>query len=303
MPDLAELIATYKLKAAGMSQRELALLEAEIRKHSPPTEVDNRGTAIDRWMVVQLGGTSYAYRHRWSLIRMEGVEALWERIDNGLPLGTAIRIVREAKQRAGARFKTPSVMRKAIAEELAIHDRLDPGAARPDARVASPAARGTWTNDREFWAFLRRQIVDFADQNLMDVGEMDRSRLVENIERDLDSLVKHHQHRWYEARRDGAKHVKINKRRLSDACHALHMDMPRRGTDLSAFLRKANHQKRTLARAYHPDSNRGDDSLRPSYEAVIQAYATIEQWVSEQQNEDPLPSDRPSLRVVKGGKE
>lgn len=302
MPDLAELIATYKAQAASLSQRELAVLEAEIRKHSPSTEVDNRGTAIDRWMAAQLGGTGYAYRHRWTLIRMEGVEALWERIENGLALGTAIRILREAKQRAGARYKTPSVMRKALAEELAVHDRLEPTAVRAEP-PRDGAQRGTWTNDREFWSFLRRNIVDFADQNLMDVAEMDRARLVENIERDLDSLIKHHQHRWYEARRDGAKHVKVNKRRLSDACHALHMDLPRRGSDLAAFLRKANVQKRTLARAYHPDSNRGDDSLRPSYEAVIQAYATIEQWVSEQQDEEPSPVDRPSLRVVKGGKE
>lgn len=306
---LDDLVLSYKEKHDKLTQRELAALEAEIRRFSP---LPDRGSARDKWMVNLLGGTTYAYRNRWTLIRLEGVEALWERIENGLPFGTAIRLLRQAKTGLGTRYKTPSILRRALADELARHDNVapegKPTSAKPSAPSAgapAPAARATWTSDREFWAFVRRHILEFADQNLMDVPEVERDALWSNFERDLESLIKHHQHRWYDARSSASKHVKVSKRKLNDALHVLHMDLPRRGVDLTGFQRKARQQMRTLSRIYHPDSNRGDDSFRDKYEAVIAAYSTVERWLGEQTTGDPSPETtepRPGLRVVQGGK-
>jgi hypothetical protein len=292
-----------------MSQRELASLEDEIRRLAP---IADRGRGLDNWMAQELGGSGYIYRQRWMLHRVDGVEELWERIENGLPIGTAVRMLRGARASLGTRARVPSVLRRAIADELAKHDKVATASTvvgKARAREAEAPAGRTWSNDREFWTFLRRNVLDYADKNLMDVPEMDRDQLCTDLERDLEALVKHHQQRWYSARRTGEKHVKVSKRKLSDALHALHMDLPRRGDDLKAFLRKAHNQMRQLARVYHPDSNRGDESLRPHYDAVITAYGTVQRWVGEQKDtrglgdgDDEEPEPKPNLRVVQGGK-
>lgn len=75
------------------------------------------------------------------------------------------------------------------------------------------------------------------------------------------------------------------------------MDPPKRGSSLAATLAQANRQKRTLARLYHPDTNEGSDTTRPQFQAVIDAYLLVEQYVNEN-----TPNSPPQLRVVEGGK-
>ena len=59
----------------------------------------------------------------------------------------------------------------------------------------------------------------------------------------------------------------------------------------------ANKQKRSLARLYHPDSHGGSEHTRAQYQAVIDAFLIVDQYVAE--NTKPVV---PALRVVNGGK-
>jgi hypothetical protein len=311
---LDELVDRYKREATTLTQRELALLEQDIRNLWPDKDTltgPTRSKQREHWLRDQLGGGSlYERRHRLALLISEGAEVLWERLDNGMPLGTASRLLMQVRSELGPRSrKNPRLMRQALAEALAKHDRLPPpnrddgqsegvGAARPTKKSTV-----SWSSDREFWAFLRRNLLDFADQSLMDVPGLERDLLASDFERDLDALFDHHRQRWSRARAGASHDVKVSKRKLENSLRLLHMDLPRRGEDIDAFLNKARKQQRTLARLYHPDSNRGDDSLRRQYEAVISAYGIVERWVALYKAEKPTPEDpRSNLRVVQGGK-
>lgn len=63
---------------------------------------------------------------------------------------------------------------------------------------------------------------------------------------------------------------------LKQACRTLHMDTPRWGKPLD--LVKARKLKHKLARAYHPDANRGAVTNRHLYEQVIDAFSILSMY-------------------------
>jgi hypothetical protein len=288
---VSELQSVIEHHAAATTHRERSHLENEILKFLP------RGltkTKAAPWVSQQLRITTYEFDKRRRLfIAGSAADALWERVESGMALGTAVSILTKARTRVG---KRPAALRTGIVEELARHDKLPPDAVR---RSVAEAAQERWATEREFWAFIRRNILEYVDQHLAETGEMERERLWSDFERDLEALVKSHQHRWYRAKRavtETQQHV--SRAALRRALQVLHMDMPRKDEDWGSFRQKARRQERSLARLYHPDA-RGSDETRAQFEAVIQAYNVVERWIQEKQQDQPGTP----LRVVQGGKQ
>jgi hypothetical protein len=143
-----------------------------------------------------------------------------------------------------------------------------------------------------FWKAVRRLSSGYVRTLLIGVPDEDVEESLRAFEVDLEVLFDHHRAKWGRLVRT----LSVSRSKLREALRTLHMDLPKRGQPLSSLITQAGKQKRILARAYHPDMHGGSDVTRPMYQAVIEAYATVEQYVRENEPE------RPRLRVVDGGK-
>lgn len=308
---LTELTEEYRRLRRHATQQRLAELEEEIAEWSP----EKAGSTTLRWMANLLGGklSQYDLRARQEVLAC-GIAAkpLWERLEGGMTFGTAQRLVRDAKRKAG-KHNLAGLIRE-VHEALRLHDRLPPAtmieaegvAGQSSAEIVAEASHASASDPRKFWATLRQLAVTFAGEHLADVGGAERTRLLADLNNDLQSTIDHHSHRWSSSRRAAKAGSRVSRSGMRDACAALKIDPPRRGQLLDmAAARKA---QREMARLYHPDRNPAQDTTA-QYNEINRAFALLERWSAENPKPEATTDDepettepkKPELRVVRGG--
>jgi uncharacterized protein YeeX (DUF496 family) len=247
-----------------------------------------------------LGGSERQYGERMYLLRAEHNEELWRRVEQeAMGLTTATRLHREARANA-ERHKIP--LPDAIFLVLKEYDRL-PLRKTPSGRAVrqrnptqlSRTKQKQIKRDRRkasrlrqngdaFWVELRDTIREYVTAQLPDGEMVEIEPVWKALETDLKVIIDDFQARLYRLRKEQREDAQpIKRRRLRVACQTLHLDPPRKGKPLD--MKAVKRQKRVLARAYHPDAHGGDESMRAQYDAVLEAYRTIEQWDNEQPKE------------------
>lgn len=311
MTDLKTLVARHReLVAAGGAPRALAEIERQLLAHAPSTK---NFTLKLKFVAQTVGVKQYEVGNRYEIFRAEPAShVIWEYMERGLPYGTARRMLADARRSAGARDHV--AVRRHLEVALAALGYRSPEA--PSVRSELPASEPAplrardddplqeaigldWSTSREFWKQLRKAIVDYVADKLRDADETERAQLLEELETDVGVVLNQHSQKWARRAAAAAERKKVTRHALNQALRTLHLDPPKRGQALATVLAQAKKQQRALARTYHPDALGGSDHLRGQYQAVIEAFVIVEQYVKENES----PATPPNLRVVKGGRD
>lgn len=310
---VGDLIAHHRqLVEAGATDKALAEVEYRVME-AAPEDIPRSGHALLKWASSVLKQSQHMMARRRELwIAGAPADPLWARVDAGMPIGRTARVLRAARGRASRRNR--EAFRRAIEEELRKMDyRPSP---EPAAEAAAPTPILPTAGEaadpfpslpplpapglaaREFWQRLREVLAEHMRPRLEFMPEHERDRLLDDFDRDVQSLCAQHSSKWKKSARAQQDQQRVSRQRFANALRVLHMDPPRRGASLEPLLAQANKQKKIMARLYHPDSHGGSEHTRAQYQAVLDAFLVVEQYVSE--NKKPVA---PSLRLVDGGKQ
>jgi len=129
---------------------------------------------------------------------------------------------------------------------------------------------------------VANSIIDYMSEQIDDRDDIEK--LAKTIRLDVHALFEEYRQktRTLNARSKNraafADHPRVTRRRVQNAFTTLGMSIPKPAEEID--LAVASRKKRQLARKYHPDLA-GNEDLRDAYEAVIDAYQTIEQYKEE----------------------
>lgn len=285
--ELNQVAEQYRIERSSMTEKQKAVRERALWAMASPEirKVETRRNFLHRIInEVQYGTTA----RQAILYGEDASDVIWKRIDNKqMLLKTGSLLVIKAKQLAKAKNID---MASAISEVLKEYDAL------PVVRTANgipyrsgstkkvnttPFHKFDQGKNREFWIHFRAALYDYLEQQCDGIDASTRELLKRGFETDVKVLidqflavVRREQSRGKE--QVALLTVAITRGNVLDACETLHMDPPQ--ADGRVDLDKARRQKKLLARAYHPDSNGGDETTQGKYIAVIQAFQTLETY-------------------------
>ena len=282
--------------AAATTEYERAAIEMRVRDEF------QRGCAQanaprDRYAIARLLDVPIsAVEERCSIfLAGEAAAPLWLRLEQDMAFATAVNLLRKAR----ASSKRGEPLQVAVERVLAEYDAL------PVVRVLSGgkirrflADSGRWgavrkkpvtppmetpraqkdSPDHDFWDQIRGLARGYVQRRTVGHSPEQIDAEVRLLEMDLKIAFDTFANRVQYMTRQTPLSVVVQRRRLNDACRVLHVDPPHKITAVpKRFFTHAQKQFRSLARAYHPDTN-GTDVTRPQFEAVMEAWNVIRQF-------------------------
>lgn len=223
-------------------------------------------------------------------LRLQGgnpfADALWARVDSG-EFSARMAALRLTEARELAKQDNLS-LEVALSRMLAEYDtwpkRMDTSGRlvglRPRSSLGAKSrrmnARKTPVAAQDFWGQMRELLRDYLTKRLAGIDPIQAVRLTTEFEGDLRVMTDSWGGKIIRAKANGIDKavVLVSQNKVSRACTILRMDPPKRGKP--ADLSKARSNKRKLAKQYHPDV--AGAGLREQYEAVLNAYTTLEDF-------------------------
>lgn len=312
---LDTLMAEYRGKRETLTHREKAQLEWRIWRlmkaiigPGVTKEYEKRD-----WLQTEFGGTTSEYDSRAQLWNYGvWVEPLWKRIEEGLPIRTAILMCRRVKNAAANSGEGLGVV---LARELEAYDKLEHRRQTKDGRVfrakapyskppsKPPAANGPAKfsaprpaykppmplpvpikNSKDFMYQARELVDELAAATLPNIDDY----IVSELKTDLLEWIKQG---WDEFRRKSNFHradakreklAKIGATRFRQACEVLGLKATFGKTFEKSKLRKCYV---TRVSPLHPDKNNGSHALQQEYEAVVDAYRLLTDYLEQMKEE------------------
>lgn len=231
----------------------------------------------------------YHIEQRGRLLRAP--QELWDRVEAGMPLRTAVVVLTRARKR---KMDGTDSLEVCVQLELEAYDKIPNTVCLPDGTVIrkramdalpqrkppmeSPLGKKSQGRPRSaasFWNKLRREVADYAAERLRGVSEVVADQLWRSLERDLNVLLDDWQKRLYQERhRNSLPVVVVGRKTIVEFCRTLHLDPPAMGGLVD--LAQAKRRWKRLANEYHPD--RRGESTRHIFEAVKAAWDGIQQY-------------------------
>lgn len=294
----------YRQERDSLTEKEKAVRERALWAMADPEtrKAEPRREFLRRILSEEL----YAIQLRHTILNGgDAADAVWRRIDDRqMTLKSASIIV--LKARKAVDISQSKDMVAAISEQLSIYDALPVvrylnGIPYRSGAIGKNVSKSTIPSptstpvpfvkldqgrNREFWIQFRASLTDYLDKQCDGIDASSKELLKREFETDMKVLIDQF---LATVRREQGKGkaqaelvaTAISRNKVLAACGTLHMDPPRANCDVD--MDKARRQKKLLARAYHPDSNGGDETTQGKYIAVIQAFQTLETY-SEQFN-------------------
>jgi hypothetical protein len=305
-PELQALVSCYK---DAKTEFEKAKLEQAIWDN-----VQDRSLERRKYLHALISAPPNETDLRSSLLRgMPASEPLWERVHlKTMPLSTASKILRHAKEKARRSPKTLAEIVKQAVEEYDNYPftvRLPGGWTMKrkastdlpnleDAPFVRRSQGSADDSDRLFWKSIREMVAAHVATRLKGTDPIVANQVYKRFEVDLKILLDEFGDRISRAatgHRDAFIHTKeaINRPRIRQACLILAIDPPNSGRPVD--LDKASKQKKRLAKLYHPDSHGGDESMREKYHEVLGAYQLLEDY------NETIKKERPSGEAPNNG--
>jgi hypothetical protein len=297
--NVQSLVDEYVAGVATLSEREMAVREESIWESALAAGMA-KGSERTQWLKTMLGGTSPGYIHRHKMLSFGTMaEQLWGRVERReMLLHTAAGIVSEARKIVAERHvPVTDAIETALGEYDArpfvrfvdgrpVRSRAvgvkaaPPSPEHKDAPPRAAHANGD-TVTQVFWSSMRDQIAGYIRDRLADEDPIVAHAAVERFMLELRALIEDHQAFISASRRATSQRRAVGqdtmRKRLVAAMHVLHMDPPARNHKVN--FREAQRQKRRLLGLYHPDKNKGSEHHRPAFDAVMEAFRVVEQWV------------------------
>lgn len=254
------------------------------------------GYRIETWFGEQFKVAQSHIRERSDLLNAGHLAGpLWPLIHKQeLIRSTAVRLLQEGR-RIAAKTGIPSEdgVRQALSAYLALPGKRTVNGRTLRARTPKTLRRkdGAGQRQREaspgdtktLWRSIRENFAAYMRPRMAQIDPVTADRLWTELEAELNTFLDSFSWKISRianraGRRANDESEITSRRKLNQAFKTLHMEPPRPGKAID--MKKAREQKRILARAYHPDRHAGDETTRPQYQAVIDAYNLIEEFVT-----------------------
>lgn len=287
------------------AKTERAKAEIELRAWNELGR-EARAEKVIRSVFIQetFGAVKYDVEMRLQLLGMgDWTDELWARIDDVMPVKTAVDLARKARSRAlnagsGESFKEairqvlsqydalPQVksvgngrfIRKANYHKLIgdVPKKVEKKPEKKSEKKKKTASDGD--SEQSFRSAIRAAIRKYIQEKLpLNVSELAVQNEVQRFETDLRVLLEQLTARMYDLGREESAARIFSRKRFSAACQVLRVAPPRDNDIGPSFLKKAKHLFKELARQYHTDVS-GTEATRDQFDAVMEAWRIVENY-------------------------
>lgn len=282
---LEDLSSLYSVQ---MTEHERAKLEAQIWGLVPASERSKGG--IGGYFRKKFSIPGYAITNRHQL-HLEGDNAipLWDRIHRGMPIHTAMLILREARRSSQL---TGISLVDEIKRHIDKHDNLGVAVQtstgkvfrrNPAAKVQTeaapselPRAEQEIADTKNLWTTMRTMVSEYLDVRLEGCDSSDVDDVKRRVSADLNAVISDMQATVRRVLRGRVDVESVTRSQVIDACRALGMDPPPPGKPVDE--KKAKHQRKVYSRQYHPDVHGGSEETRHLFQAVNDSYKILERY-------------------------
>lgn len=255
--------------------RHRVLAEAEARKwEATPAELRKK-SGIGESLAVEGGPSSGSIRLRHEIWRAgPAADELWRALDDGLPLYTAARILRQARTRIG---RDLPLLPEAIAEEMALLRSRPRDSKRFGIPVVPPPPPPPPDSGVGPWDKIRSAMMGVCEAMTSDFAPDVAAQLRSEFDVELRRSVSWLQTRVRAATRAVPMSALIPARRdVAQWCVILCMDPPKPGRPVDeSILRR---QYRALSVRYHPDLNPNIPGRSQAQVDINQAYQGLTEY-------------------------
>lgn len=249
-------------------------------------------------LTARFGRSAGAIRLRHELyLAGPAATPLWDRIEAGMPLRSAINLLQSARRSVASREIS---LEKAVIAELSSYEALPghtfvtadgrvvkrkkPGSEQAvpeetDEARTSSSSRPTPSSDRpprdgaaDPWVRVRMVLDNVSGDLTKGLDQDVATKLLEEFDVEIRRVVTWLKKRAYLSSKSLSEKSLIARPRkdIVSWCHALHIDPPRVGKPVDHELLR--RQFRALSLAYHPDRNPGKPEMEEKQRAVNSAY-------------------------------
>ncbi len=258
------------------SAKSLAELEAQVWAETP-LKMRKKGGIGASLYTPGSSTSTYSITLRHELFRVgSAADPLWARVDSGMPLHTAVRILRNTRIRC---YPNPISVDAVIAEI----DRYDasgrigtvssnqkPSDTPRASKSEPPTATGAWDK-------IREGVEAIVADRLQDAPEEARKQLKAEFDLELRRAVSWLQSRVYLASKIRSTSIVVPVRKdVLNWCAVLHMDPPKSGQAVDDKLLKK--QFRSLSLKYHPDVNSQNPNRAEAQSRISEAYHGLDKY-------------------------
>lgn len=228
---------------------------------------------------------------------------LWDLLDNkSMPLHTTIKLLRTAMERSRNNSEPLLQSLSSLIADMnpegnnhghAVHlstgrvfFRKNRSSLKPRDPVSKnpPSTSSEVTDEQGVWMGIRKLLTQELERRMAGLDKTVTDALWHEIDIELKVCVDSIQNKIFRIKKRevsgrGVTMDALPRTKVLYACRTLHMDPPEKhGKPID--MKFAQRMKRKLAMLYHPDNHGGSDAERPRYEAVMQAYDILEQYMS-----------------------
>lgn len=309
--ELTHLVEKYKTLT---SHKERASLEETIwvKFYASRSTASGEKKPLRRQVLAELLGvpqSSIDLRSQFFHCDPPVADLIWDLLDNkSLPLHTAVKTLRTAVRRSRTNGEPlfnslagliSSMNPKDNSHGHTVHlstgrvfFRKNRGSLKPDdpplvkdsPKDPEILNSNETTNDPNVWMSIRKLLSQDIERRMSGMDKTVSDALWHDIDIELKVFIDSLQSKIYRVKRrevsgQGATIAALSRAKIMYACRTLHMDPPdKHGKPID--MQFARRMKRKLGALYHPDNHGGSDAERPRYEAVMQAYDILEQYMS-----------------------
>lgn len=281
---LKAFVAGYPdLKSSKERACFLRLLDETLDKQLPPLDggrAQARAKRKEEWLRDNVPGYQGNFKRYMALLDLkENADYLFELIDKGeLSVNLAGEAVWEVKALAKKRKKEGYAVHypTLISEVLAAQ--REGKLRRYGKNHSKERTSSEQSETKAFFREIRDKIKEMIHQKLADHADDIRAKRAEDIFiADIDAAFVMLSNALLRIKEDHQSQSEQGLlRSVRKACQLLQIDPPRPGKPID--LKRAETVKKRLVRAYHPDANSGDESMRDRFNEVIEAYQKCKQW-------------------------
>jgi hypothetical protein len=270
--DRPELIAKYRF---AKTDREKADIELQIWNAIPRHERTGVGMAKQLRPLLNIPLYQISNRYQISLAGKD-FEFLWDKIESGMTLGTATRIINEARNAAK---KHDLKIKDVIPKIVEAYDSIGYGTTLKSGKVIR---KRTFQNlifeppNADMLSVLTDQIYEIV-LNGCRVYEYDKYKILQELKIDLEILVKEYKRKINKLdRKNAIDQESLMMDDVVNACEILGIDIPQIGESVNS--NEVKSKVRSKAKIYHPDVHGGSESTRHKYEEVMWSYKVLQEY-------------------------
>lgn len=289
MEQLNNIIEDYKKYLSNnATQRELADCEYRMRNVLVIEKPEWKGERANLWFANNFGGSQYSYTLKQRLFYAgKDASSLWDRVENGMTLRTAVKILEIARKTA---LEKGQNLCDTIAEGLSEYDNRDGNTIITNGKVIKRAAPYSnkkinvdeIPNDvRNLKHSIRSLLGSYADQALSDIDPFQAKKAKEElfdwVSDGIDTFLRR-TYRLKSNQKEETLYTKIGRSRFSDALEIMGLQPSEFNFGKPLNLRKVKKAYRERIRSLHPDANNGSHEKQKEFEAVNEALKILETY-------------------------